>query len=71
VSETYKVSYVVLGGDHPGAILNTKTRPEVGNQVMLGKRKYSVVEVINLIPPRGDFHYLHVTLKLEDENGKA
>lgn len=59
----YKVSYVVLGGRHPGAIVSRETAPRVGEIVTLGDDRFEVVEVVDLIPPRGDFAYLHVTLK--------
>lgn len=59
----FKVSYVVSGEDHPGAILNTEARPKRGDKVRLGKKEYKVVEVIDLIPSRGEFHYLHATLQ--------
>ncbi|MGD8731353.1 MAG: hypothetical protein PVI81_00595 [Anaerolineales bacterium] len=63
----YKVSYVVAGEEHPGAILNTETRPTPGDLVRLGSEDFIVDEVIDLIPPRGDFHYLHVTVKSPDD----
>jgi hypothetical protein len=63
VAKVYKVSYVVLGGKHPGGITNTDSEPKAGDQVTLDKIRYTVVEVIPLVPPRGDFNYLHVTLK--------
>ena len=59
----YKVSYVVAGEQHPGAILNTEARPGRGDHVRLGAREFVVEEVIDLIPPRGDFHYLHATVR--------
>lgn len=59
----YKVSYVVLGGQHPGAIVSQETAPQVGEVVVLGGERFEVVEVVDLIPPRGDFAYLHVTLR--------
>ncbi len=59
----YKVSYVVVGGQHPGAIVNRDTPPQVGEVVELGKKRFEVVEVADLIPPQGDFAYLHVTLR--------
>ncbi len=59
----YKVSYVVTGEDHPGAILNTEKCPFPGDLVRLGSREFQVEEVIELIPPRGEFHYMHATLK--------
>jgi len=58
----YKVSYVVVGGRHPGAILNQDAPPRLGQVVELGGERFEVVEVADLIPPQGDFAYLHVTL---------
>ncbi len=59
----YKVSYVVTGKDHPGAIINLDQRPEVGERVRLGEQEFEVVEVLELMPARGDFHFLHATLR--------
>jgi hypothetical protein len=63
VSMNYKVSYVVRGEKHPGAILSTKKRPQPGELIQLGEREFVIEEVINLIPSRGAFHYLHVTVR--------
>jgi len=57
----YKVSYVVVGKPHPGEIVNLDTPPRVGDLVHLGSELFEVIEVIDLIPSRGDFAYLHVT----------
>ncbi len=57
----YKVSYVVVGKPHLGVIVNLDAPPRVGDPVQLGDEMFEVVEVIDLIPPRGDFAYLHVT----------
>ena len=59
----YKVSYVVIGEEHPGAILNTDQEPRVDDVVRIGARQFCVVEVQELIPPHGDFHFLHASLK--------
>jgi len=59
----YKVSFVIVGGDYPGTIVNLSRPPEVGEKVKLGAQVYRVVEVLNLIPPRGDFHYIHATCR--------
>ncbi len=65
----FKVSYVVAGEEHPGAIMNTETRPNKGDFVRLGSDDFVVEEVIDLIPSRGDFHYLHATVRPpENEN---
>jgi len=59
----YKVSYVVTGGGHPGAITNRDAPPQVGEIVKLGRKQFEVVEVSDLVPPQGDFAFLHVTLR--------
>ncbi|OGO13054.1 MAG: hypothetical protein A2Y93_01865 [Chloroflexi bacterium RBG_13_68_17] len=62
MSPIYKVSYVVTGNDHPGTIANVDRPPKVGDIVRLGDQSYTVTEVVDLIPARGEFHYLHATL---------
>ncbi|MBE9470793.1 MAG: hypothetical protein IMY75_01590 [Chloroflexi bacterium] len=57
----YKVSYVVVGKPHLGVIVNLDAPPRFGDRVHLGDEMFEVIEVIDLIPPRGDFAYLHVT----------
>jgi hypothetical protein len=59
----YKVSYVVLHGEHPGAIANTDVPPKVGDRVTLGNQTFEVIEVLELMPPRGQFSFLHATCK--------
>ena len=59
----FKVSYVITGRLHPGAILNQDHRPEIGEEVNLGDEDFIVVEVFELMPPRGEFHFLHATCK--------
>lgn len=72
----YKVSYVIIGNDNPGTILNQDQPPQAGDQVQLGRQTYQIVEVLELIPPRGEFHYIHATCRPlqksshEIENGK-
>lgn len=63
----YKVSYVVIGKPHPGEIVNMDTPPRVGDQVVLGDETFEVIEVVDLIPPRGEFAYLHVTCRPTEE----
>lgn len=63
MSATYKVSYVVLGEDNPGAILNLEQRPEEGQIIELNGKRYKIIEVVDLIPPKGDFFYVHATLE--------
>jgi hypothetical protein len=59
----YKVSYVVIGGKHPGAIINQDTPPEVGKKVKLGRLWFEITDVQDLLPPQGDFAYLHATCR--------
>lgn len=59
----YKVSFVVQGGGHPGAILNMERRPKEGDRVKLGGKLFEIVEVLEIIPSRGEFGYLHATCR--------
>ena len=61
---TYKVSLVIPGTEHSGAIVNLRTRPEIGEHLRVGELEVEVLEVLDLIPPRGDFHFLHATCRL-------
>jgi len=63
MAPVYKISFVVTGEDHPGTILNTDHAPKAGDQIELGGRKFIVLEVLDLIPSRGEFHYLHATVR--------
>lgn len=64
----YKVSYVVTGKKHPGAIINIDHRPEVGEKAVLRDETFVVIEVVDLMPPRGDFHFIHATVRpIEEE----
>lgn len=59
----YKVSYVVQGGEYPGGIKNELERPKVGDVVKIGPMDFEVIEVMNIMPPRGDFEFLHATVR--------
>jgi len=60
----YKVSFVVSGAEHPGAILNQDHQPQPGERVQIGADWVEVLEALELAPPRGDFRYYHVTCRL-------
>jgi hypothetical protein len=57
----YKVSYVVVGGIHPGAIINQDAPPKPGDNIRLFGRQFEIIEVIELLPPHTGFSYLHAT----------
>lgn len=59
----YKVSYVVAGGEHPGAIINIDKKPDIGEQVMFDGRIFEILEVMELMPPVGNFGFLHATCR--------
>jgi len=65
----YKVSYVVVGKPNLGSIVNLDAPPRVGDRIQLGDEMCEVIEVVDLIPPREDFAYLHVTCRPVDEAG--
>ena len=64
----FKVSYVIIGRAHPGTIVNLDHRPKVDERVTLGDEDFIVVEVIDLMPPRGDFHFIHATCRPLNED---
>ena len=59
----YKVSFVVPGRRDVGGIQNLEEKPEPGDIVVLGVEKYEIIDVAELMPPRGDFTYLHATCR--------
>jgi hypothetical protein len=59
----YKVSYVVLGRQHPGAIINHIERPKVGDRVDIGHTAFEIVEIQEMMAPRNDFQFLHATVR--------
>lgn len=58
----YKVSYVVQSGEYPGSIRNEYEEPKVGNRVMVGPVECEITEIHQIMPPRGEFLFLHVTV---------
>ncbi|MFQ5398548.1 MAG: hypothetical protein ACE5E7_03020 [Anaerolineae bacterium] len=65
----YKVSYVVEGGMHPGAIMNVDERPQVGDEVIFGEHVFEIIEVLELMPPSGHFGFLHATCRFVRDAG--
>ena len=63
----YKVSYVVTGSDHPGGIINLERKPQEGEKLQIGDTILEILESVELMPPRGDFYYFHVTCQVIDK----
>jgi len=59
----YKVSYVDHTRPGGGTIISQPQAPAVGEVIVLHGKRYRVIEVIELIPPRGMVHFLHVTIE--------
>ena len=57
----YKLSVVVLGRRDIGGIQNLDKKPRPGDVLTLGTESYKIVELVELMPPRGEFVYLHAT----------
>jgi hypothetical protein len=60
----YKISFVVPGRRDVGGIEDADQPPKVGDRWQLGPQLLEIEEVIELIPPRGNFAFLHVTCKM-------
>jgi hypothetical protein len=65
---TYKVSIVVPGRRDIGGIQNLEQEPKPGDTIVLGTEKYEIVELVELMPPRGNFVYLHATCRPIEEH---
>lgn len=63
----YKVSYVVSDEDSPGSIRNQDTAPKPGDSVRIGDRLFIVEDVQEVMPPRGNFQYLHASVRQTEE----
>jgi hypothetical protein len=57
----FKVSFVVVGGRHPGAIMTVEERPLIGDEIIFNGSVYKVTEVMELMPPVDNFGFLHAT----------
>ena len=66
----YKVSIVIPGGEYVGAILNLTDMPKVGDTIQVGEMQVEVLEIMDLMPPRGDFHFMHATCKVVEKQAE-
>lgn len=60
-SHSYKLSYVVRGGNIKGSIVNVEKAPQVGETVRFNGRLFQILEVTELMAPIDDFGFLHAT----------
>lgn len=67
----FKVSYVVRDGRLPGGIKNETEHPQIGNVVRIGRYQFQVVEIEEVMPPRGEFWYLHAIVEPALETQQA
>lgn len=58
----YRISYVVGDDSSPGIIKNQETRPQIGEQVLIGDSVFTITEVTEVIPPKNNEAFLLVTL---------
>ncbi len=56
----YKLSIVVPGRRDIGGIQNLDKEPKPGDIVVLDKEEYKITDIVELMPSRGNFIYLHV-----------
>ncbi len=67
----YRVSYMVRGKvrgkKHTGLTRDQEQAPEVGAQIEIGGDVFEIIEVQELIPPMGDFGFLHATCQWMSE----
>lgn len=66
-----KLSIVVPGSPHSGAILNTTALPQVGDRLPVGDALVEVLELKELLPSSGNFHFVHVTGRVVEPGAMA
>ena len=67
----YQVSFVIKGSDHPGGIVKLDKKLFKGEIHQISGLFLVVIEVIELMPPRGDFYYIHTTCQIRESTKKA
>jgi hypothetical protein len=67
----YKLSIVVPGRRDIGGILNLEKEPKSGDVILLGREEYKIVDIVELMPPRGNFVYLHAICQPVEKNSSA
>lgn len=65
---TYKLSIVVPDRRDIGGILNLEKEPQPGDVILLGREEYKIVDIVELMPPRGNFVYLHAICQPLEKN---
>jgi hypothetical protein len=63
----YKVSYVVKGSAHTGGIVNLDEKPVEGDKLRVGDIVFDILDVVELMPQRGDFFYIHTTCQISKD----
>jgi hypothetical protein len=64
-----KLSIVVPGAPHSGAIFNTTVLPQVGDHLPVGDNMVEVLEIKELLPSSGSFHFVHATCRIVKDEG--
>ncbi len=59
----YKVSYRMEDDRYPDAIANTGKPPQVGSHVELGRNRFKITEIGQILQPNGEFCFLQATCR--------
>ncbi len=54
----YKISYVMEDDAYPDVIANTAQPPQVGSQVDLGRHRFEITEIGQILKPNKEFCFL-------------
>ena len=60
----YRTRFVIPGPRDIGGIQDTDRQPQPSDRVKVGEQLLEIVEIVDLMPPRGDFADLHATCNL-------
>jgi hypothetical protein len=59
-----KLSIIISGSKPAGAILDAPGLPNIGDEPAVGNSAVAVLEVMELLAPRGEFRFIQVICKL-------
>lgn len=64
----YKISFRIKNGGFSDAIVNTRKPPQVGDVVTIGRYRFQVMGIRQLLAPKGEFCFLEVECRTAKEN---
>ena len=59
----YKISYIMEDDTYPDVIANTGKAPQLGSHVDLGRNRFEITQIGQILQPNGEFCFLQAKCK--------